>query len=163
MTFHPGQSGNPAGRRRGVKNKRTVEIEQVAKRLLEDPGYQECLRQRLYAGEAGHIETLLYYYAYGRPVERYEDISPPGRIEVCWDEGPTIYLPTNGDVPDLDSNGHGLRHAASHEPVPLPEVTTLGEVPPVQTSEPLMAPQVTVNPPTPTLAPSLLKRRWTPI
>lgn len=50
----------------------------MAKRLLEDPEYQESLRRRLEAGEASHMETLLHHYAYGKPKETMELEVPEG-------------------------------------------------------------------------------------
>lgn len=67
--FRPGQSGNPEGRKKGVPNKATREVRQLARRLVEDREYQANVRQRLRAGEAGALEPLLWHYAYGKPKE----------------------------------------------------------------------------------------------
>ena len=48
------------GRKPGVVNKATVEIRETALSLLEDPRYQERLRERLLAGKCPpQIEALL--------------------------------------------------------------------------------------------------------
>jgi hypothetical protein len=55
------------GRRKGVPNKATAEIRDAARRLIDDPAYVRSLRRRLIAGKAAQMETLLHYYAYGKP------------------------------------------------------------------------------------------------
>lgn len=67
--------GGP-GRKKGIPNKRSLEIQEFARGLLEDPAYQVQLRARLIAGKTPVIEQLLYYYAYGKPVDRIELIGP---------------------------------------------------------------------------------------
>lgn len=66
-TFRPGQSGNPAGRRRGTRNRVTVEAREAAQRIVDDPVYREELRQRMIDGTAGAMEPLMWFYAKGRP------------------------------------------------------------------------------------------------
>jgi hypothetical protein len=51
------------GRQAGTLNKATVEIRDVARRLLEDPDYQRSLRARLLDGRAPQVEVLLHFYA----------------------------------------------------------------------------------------------------
>jgi len=60
------------GRPKGLKNKATVEIQAFSREILGDPVYQASLRERLAAGKAPHMETLLHHYAYGQPVKRVE-------------------------------------------------------------------------------------------
>ncbi len=61
------------GRVLGTRNKASEEIVQWARAVLEDPEYRQNLAARLRAGKvAPAVETALYYYAYGRPVERIE-------------------------------------------------------------------------------------------
>lgn len=74
----PKNAGNAGkGRPKGALNKATLAIKEIATGLLEDPAYQTSLAERLIAGKAPHMETLLHHYAYGKPVERFEDVTPP--------------------------------------------------------------------------------------
>jgi hypothetical protein len=66
MPFQPGHP-KVGGRIKGTPNKATVEARELARDLLGTK-YQERLRQRLLAGEAGGMETLLWQYAFGRPL-----------------------------------------------------------------------------------------------
>lgn len=74
--FQPGQSGNPAGRRPGTRNRVTIEAQLAAAQIVDDPEYRAALRQRMINGTAGAIEALLWLYAYGKPVERVETGGP---------------------------------------------------------------------------------------
>ncbi len=65
---HEGKGGRPTG----SLNRATIEVRELARSLIEDPGYQASLRHRLIAGKAPQMEMLLYSYAYGKPVERHE-------------------------------------------------------------------------------------------
>jgi hypothetical protein len=67
------------GRKKGTPNKATGEIKTFAKQFLESAAYRASLEQRVRAGEAPHMETLLHHYAYGKPKELVEhsgDIGP---------------------------------------------------------------------------------------
>jgi hypothetical protein len=64
----PGANRN--GRPKGSRDKRTIEIQIMARSLIEDPAYQASLKKRLEAGKAPHMEPILYYYAYGKPIDR---------------------------------------------------------------------------------------------
>lgn len=69
MPFQPGQSGNPQGRKPGTKTRRTIEVRQMAERLVKDAQYLASLRRRLKAGKAPHMEPILWFYAFGKPKE----------------------------------------------------------------------------------------------
>lgn len=76
------EKGDPrTGRRKGVQNKATVEVREMAQKLIEDPGYRKALKIRLQVGEAQAVETMLWHYAYGKPKERVE-VTVPGGIAV---------------------------------------------------------------------------------
>lgn len=69
------KNGNPPnlkGRPKGALNKATREIKDAARALVEDADYREKLKRRLASGKAPHMETLLHYYAYGKPKEQME-------------------------------------------------------------------------------------------
>ena len=73
-TRKPGPWNGTAGpgRPKGSKDKNTIEIRNAARAIVEDPTYRRMLTARLQLGEAPHMETLLWHYAYGKPVERVE-------------------------------------------------------------------------------------------
>jgi hypothetical protein len=53
-----------------VPNKATVEARAACAALVDDPEYQTSLRQRLVTGTlAPAVETMLWYYAKGKPKE----------------------------------------------------------------------------------------------
>jgi hypothetical protein len=83
----PFAKGNP-GRPPGARNKATVEVRDAARALVEDEAYRERLRARLLAGEAGHIETLLWHYAYGKPKDELELLGDRVDIRMCMGHGP---------------------------------------------------------------------------
>ena len=76
--FKPGQITNPNGRPRGTLNRVTVEVREVAHKLISSPHYVKTLMRRINAGEANHMEPILWYYAYGKPVERVESVDGNG-------------------------------------------------------------------------------------
>jgi len=50
----------------------TRQVRSIARALLEDAEYRTLLAIRLKLGEAPHMETLLWHYAYGKPKEQIE-------------------------------------------------------------------------------------------
>ncbi len=70
-TFQPGHRG-AGGRPKGSLNRATIEIRDVARRLVEDRLYQKNLLIRLRKGTAGPMEAVVWAYAYGRPLQRLE-------------------------------------------------------------------------------------------
>jgi hypothetical protein len=68
--------GGSLGRKKGVLNKRTIEIREFARGVLEDPEYRAQLKSRLLKGTSPAIEQLLYYYAYGKPIDRIQLVGP---------------------------------------------------------------------------------------
>ena len=75
-SFQPGQSGNPSGKRPGTQNRTTIAAREAAALIVDDAEYRESLRARVIAGQAPHMETLLWFYVYGKPVDRVEQGGP---------------------------------------------------------------------------------------
>ena len=71
--------GGTNGRPKGSLNKVTIEARVLAQRIVQDPAYRTQLRRRVQAGEAPHMETLLWHYAFGKPKESVE-ISTDGAL-----------------------------------------------------------------------------------
>ncbi len=61
------------GRPKGSQNRVTKEVREMTRALVDDPEYQETLRNRLLTGDlpAG-METMIWYYAFGKPKDRVE-------------------------------------------------------------------------------------------
>lgn len=74
MPFVKGHQKVPgSGRKKGV-NGRQAGIEAFSRSILEDSEYQKNLLTRARAGElAPGMESMLYAYAYGKPVEPERD------------------------------------------------------------------------------------------
>jgi len=68
---HPRPPGS--GRKAGVPNKRTVEIKEYARTIVEDEQVREQLRAQARDGTLPPpIMTMLFYYAYGKPKDNVE-------------------------------------------------------------------------------------------
>jgi hypothetical protein len=76
--------GGP-GRPKGVPNKATRAIKEVAQAIIERPEYLSALQRRLDSGRAPHMETLLYHYAYGKPKDVTEHQGQV-RLKVTWEQ-----------------------------------------------------------------------------
>ena len=75
------------GRPRGLPNKATREVKEMARLMVEDSDYRKKLMVRLRAGKAPQMELALWYFAYGKPKETVQ-LDTPSPV--------TIYLPDNG-------------------------------------------------------------------
>ena len=70
MPFQPGQSGNPAGRPVGIRDKRMVDGEAYARAIVGDPDVQaQLLRQAQQGVLAPLLMQMFFAYAFGKPVE----------------------------------------------------------------------------------------------
>ncbi len=67
-----------AGRKPNSLNKKTLEVREFAKNILESPAYKESLKIRIERGKSPEIEKLLFHYAYGRPPDKIELSNPAG-------------------------------------------------------------------------------------
>lgn len=96
-TFKPGNPGRP----KGSRNVRRQQVEAIAQQLVNDPKYRKQVKARLLKGDAPQLEQLMWYFAYGKPVERAE-LSGPGGVPLGT-QPPKVefYLPSNhrGDEP----------------------------------------------------------------
>ena len=63
----PPKGTRRGGRPKGKLNKATIEIKAFADSIIDEPGYRENLRDRIWAGKADHMETLLHHYRSGKP------------------------------------------------------------------------------------------------
>jgi hypothetical protein len=71
------------GRKPGVPNKSSETIRTIARSFVDDPVYRAALRERLIAGEAGAMESLLWQLGYGKPsLTSAEDGAVPTSITV---------------------------------------------------------------------------------
>ena len=86
--------GDPrAGRRKGVQNKVTREVRDLARAMVQDEAYLTKLTRDLHAGKLPtQLVVMLWHYAYGKPKETHEISGPGGlplldRIEVVIVDG----------------------------------------------------------------------------
>lgn len=85
--------GKAGGRVEGVPNRVTKQVREQARQMVEDPRYRRRVVRDLRAG-ALHpaLEAMLWYYAYGRPVERIRMTGIVGRtdlvaaLEQAWEQ-----------------------------------------------------------------------------
>ncbi len=85
---------SPGGRFKGVPNRVTRQIRDQARRMVEDPRYRRRVMRDLRRGSlAPGLEAMLWYYAYGRPLERIRWTGTlPGRsdlvaaLEQAWEQ-----------------------------------------------------------------------------
>jgi hypothetical protein len=71
----PSRLGQPGfgGRRKGSKNKVTVQIREAATKLVSDPVYWRKLKADIRKRKVHpQMEALIWSYAFGKPIERVE-------------------------------------------------------------------------------------------
>ena len=82
------------GRSKGTLNRSTVEVRELAQRLVTDPDYIASLERRLKRGKLSPaMEALLWAYAFGRPRE----YPPSGDVPVTF----TLAIPESPSVSPL--------------------------------------------------------------
>lgn len=60
--------GGSPGRPKGVPNKATTHIKELATRILNTPAYLANLQKRVESGKVHPaVESMLHHYAYGKP------------------------------------------------------------------------------------------------
>jgi hypothetical protein len=61
------------GRRKGTPNKQTTDVAAIARALVDDLAYRTMFKRRLRLGKLKpQVETMLWHYAYGKPVVHVE-------------------------------------------------------------------------------------------
>jgi hypothetical protein len=57
------------GRPKGIRNKSTLSVGEFFRGVFESDDYRQRVTKRLIDGKAPHLETIGFYYAYGKPKE----------------------------------------------------------------------------------------------
>lgn len=70
------------GRPKGARNRASAPVRGIARKLLRDKEYRANLLIRMRAGTAGPIESTMWYYGYGKPVEHMPEgnLNRPKRV-----------------------------------------------------------------------------------
>lgn len=68
-----------AGRRKGSQNKATKDIKEWFGKFFSSQEYRDNVKARILKGKAPHVETLGYYYLYGKPKERLQLLNGAGQ------------------------------------------------------------------------------------
>src|SRR5215467_3078723 len=76
-----GVSGNPGGRPRGARNRRTLELREFADEFFRSDEYRASLKRRLLRGQAPQLETYLLALCYGKPESVLKIASGRGSAE----------------------------------------------------------------------------------
>lgn len=90
----PGRpKGTPktGGRQKGTTNKATQEAKSLASAIVHNRAYLRNLAERVNAGTAPHMETLLWHYAHGKPKEMIElDATLRGNVTLVFQTRPPV-------------------------------------------------------------------------
>jgi hypothetical protein len=91
MAWPKGKSKYPqSGRRKGSRNKRSAAVEAWARSVVEDPAVQQRLAEGARQGTLPpQVLTMLFAYAYGKPVERHAlegDDGQPPELVIRWEQ-----------------------------------------------------------------------------
>ena len=84
MAFKKGNPKPPnSGRKKGVQNRVTREVRDLAQELVGDPVYLKFLADRLRNGKcAPQVETMLWHYGFGKPAERVR-FENDGKLDIA--------------------------------------------------------------------------------
>jgi hypothetical protein len=73
--------GGP-GRPKGIPNRATVQVKDFCSGIVDDPVYQQAVRERALKGElAPAIEAMLWHYRWGKP---RKETQVQGTLVIRW-------------------------------------------------------------------------------
>jgi hypothetical protein len=135
--FAKGTSGNPRGKRKGVQNKVTREVQALARGIVEDPAVQATMLAQARRGRlAPPVMAMLFHYAYGKPKDTValEGVPKPKPVKLVLliQRAPPEHLrdPSFGRaLPALPPGGAGLGGTQGPQPGLPPAASDLSDTP----------------------------------